>query len=152
MIKDELEQQFINATKIVALTHKNDVDKASKPYIGHLRRVHDKATTLKERIIALLHDLVEDHPEEWSFDRLRLTGFDESIVLAIDCLTHRKDESYEDYISRIIPNFLAAQVKIYDLEDNMDIRRLDIITDKDVDRLNKYLKAYKRLTENHDRV
>jgi hypothetical protein len=37
-------------------------------------------------------------------------------------------------------------VKIADLEDNMDVRRTGHVCEKDADRLNRYLRAWRRLT------
>ena len=59
--------------------------------------------------------------------------------------TRREGESYEDFIQRSESNPLARQVKIADLEDNMDVRRIRLVTEKDAERINKYLKAWRKL-------
>lgn len=125
-----------------AFMHKKD--KAGKPYIGHLHRVRDRVDTKQLKIIALLHNLIEDCPE-WTEEKL-LDMFPSVIVETVVCLTHRKGESYLEYISRIMNNDLAVQVKMADLEDNMDIRRLDSIEDSDIVRLRKYHFSYNRLS------
>ncbi|MBR5828067.1 MAG: phosphohydrolase, partial [Paludibacteraceae bacterium] len=90
-------------------------------------------------------DLVED--THWTFDMLLEEGFPPHIVDALRCVTKiSEDEPYEEFIKRVKTNPLAVAVKINDLTDNMDIRRLSDLTDKAVQRLRKYLKAYKELS------
>ena len=71
---------------------------------------------------------------------------EEEIINALRCVTKMSEnENYDDFIERVKTNPLAVAVKINDLTDNMDIRRLPYLSDKDVKRLKKYLKAYKKL-------
>lgn len=101
--------------------------------------------TLEEKIVGVLHDVVED--TDWTFERLEAEGFAPEVIAALRCVTKTSEnENYDDFIERVKKNALAAAVKINDLTDNMDIRRLPYLSDKDVKRLKKYLKAYKRLT------
>ena len=96
-------------------------------------------------VAALLHDVVED--TAYTFDFLLEEGFPVHIVDALRCLTKlSEEEPYESFIQRVKTNPLAIAVKINDLTDNMDIRRLQDITDSDVKRLRKYLRAYQELT------
>lgn len=88
------------------------------------------------KVIALLHDLIEDTPI--TIDELRSKRFSEDILEAIAALTKRNDESYEQFILRISQNSLAKQVKIADLKDNMNLARLNKITQVDLERLQKY--------------
>ena len=74
------------------------------------------------RMAAVLHDVVED--SDWTLGQLRARGFSEEVVHAVDCLTKRKGEEYEEFITRARQDPIARQVKIGDLEDNMDIRRM----------------------------
>ena len=98
-----------------------------------------------ERIVGALHDVVEDTP--WTFDDLLREGFSIQIVEAVRCLTKKsEDEDYDEFTERVRKNPLAVRVKLNDLRDNMDIRRMPSVTEKDVKRLNKYLKAYRTLT------
>jgi len=94
--------------------------------------------------VAVLHDVVEDTPH--TFDDLRKRGYSEEVIAALDCVTKREGESYEQFVERAAANPIARQVKLADLKDNMDIRRLSAIQDRDIERLRKYLKAWKRLT------
>jgi uncharacterized short protein YbdD (DUF466 family) len=77
---------------------------------------------------------------------LEAEGFAPEIIAALKCVTKiSENEDYDDFIERVKKNPLAVAVKINDLTDNMDIRRLPYLSDKDVKRLKKYLKAYKKL-------
>ena len=88
---------------------------------------------------------VED--SNWTFEMLEAEGFSAEIISALKCVTKvSENENYDDFIERVKKNPLAIKVKINDLSDNMDIRRLPYLSDKDVKRLKKYLKAYKKLT------
>ena len=93
----------------------------------------------------MLHDTIED--TEVTAEYLLMEGFSRNIVDAILSVTRNKNESYEDFIKRSRLNPIGRQVKLHDLEDNMDITRLNELTEKDICRLNKYLKAYKYLKE-----
>lgn len=133
------------AIEIAFEAHKDQKDKNGEPYIGHVLRVMNMGKTQNEKICGALHDLVED--TEWTFEDLRSEGFSETIVDALACVTKTsEDEDYEEFTDRIAKNRLAVIVKINDLSDNMDVRRFDVIREKDVQRLNKYLRAYRKLT------
>lgn len=133
------------AIEIAAEAHKGQVDKAGNEYIGHPLRVMEMGKTLEEKIVGVLHDVVED--TDWTFERLEAEGFAPEVIAALRCVTKTSEnENYDDFIERVKKNALATAVKINDLTDNMDIRRLPYLSDKDVKRLKKYLKAYKRLT------
>ena len=73
--------------------------------------------------VALLHDVIEDHPEDYSFEYLEQQGFPKSIVDAIRLLTHDPKIEYLDYVRAIKDNPIARRVKIADLKHNMDTRR-----------------------------
>lgn len=133
------------AIQIATEAHEGQFDKSGMPYIGHVMRVMEAGKTNNEKIVGVLHDIVED--TDWTFEKLEEEGFPTHIVDAIRCLTKTSDdEPYEEFIKRVQTNLLAVRVKINDLTDNMDIRRLSVISDKDIERLKKYHKAYKRLT------
>lgn len=133
------------AIEIATEAHKGQVDKAGNEYIGHPLRVMEMGKTMEEKIVGVLHDVVED--TDWTFERLEAEGFAPEVIAALRCVTKTSEnENYDDFIGRVKKNPLAAAVKINDLTDNMDIRRLPYLSDKDVKRLKKYLKAYKRLT------
>jgi (p)ppGpp synthase/HD superfamily hydrolase len=137
---------LIKAISIATSAHKNQVDKGGKPYIEHPLRVMKQMTTDATRIVAVLHDVIED--SDYSFADLVVEGFNEEIVQAIEALTKQKGESYKNYLRRIKTNPIAIAVKLADLQDNMDLTRLPAITEKDIERQKKYSKAVATLTNN----
>ena len=133
------------AIQIATEAHRGQFDKAGREYIGHPIRVMEMGRTEDEKIVGVLHDVIED--TDWTFERLEAEGFSQEVINALRCVTKTSEnENYDDFIDRVKKNPLAIAVKINDLTDNMDIRRLPYLSDKDVKRLKKYLKAYKRLT------
>lgn len=133
------------AIEIATEAHRGQLDKAGNEYIGHPLRVMAMGQSVEEKIVGVLHDVVED--SAWTFEQLAAEGFSAEIVEALRCVTKlSENEPYDKFISRIKGNPLAVAVKLNDLTDNMDIRRLPYLSDKDVKRLKKYLKAYKQLT------
>ena len=141
-----MNELLFRAIEIAIKAHDGQTDKSGMSYIGHIMRVMNAGKTIDEKIVGALHDIVED--TEWSFDALLKEGFPIHIVDAVKRVTRlTNDEPYEDFIRRIKENRLATAVKINDLTDNMDIRRLKEISDKDVKRLKKYHQAYKFLIE-----
>lgn len=131
------------ALRVATKAHEGQIDKAGAPYIFHPIRVASRCVNDNERIVALLHDTIED--TYVTPDYLIAEGFPRYIVDAIISVTRNKDEDYNDFIKRSYMNCIGRKVKLYDLEDNMNITRLNEITDKDIARLNKYLIAYKFL-------
>ena len=133
------------AIEIATEAHQGQMDKAGKDYIGHPLRVMAMGRTLDEKIVGVLHDVIED--SDWTFGMLQNEGFSPEVIEALRCVTKTSEnENYDDFIDRIRKNPLATAVKLNDLTDNLDIRRLPYLSDKDVKRLKRYLKAYKRLT------
>ncbi len=132
------------AIEIATEAHHGQYDKAGNDYIGHPLRVMESGKTLDEKIVGVLHDVIED--TNWTFEQLENEGFSNEVMDALRCVTKiSDDEPYDKFIARIKANPLAVAVKLNDLSDNMDIRRLPYLSDKDVKRLKKYLKAYKQL-------
>ena len=132
------------AIEIATEAHQGQFDKAGNEYIGHPLRVMEMGATEEEKIVGVLHDVVED--TDWTFGMLEAEGFSQEVIAALKCVTKiSENENYDDFIERVRKNPLATAVKINDLSDNMDIRRLPYLSDKDVKRLKKYLKAYKKL-------
>lgn len=136
-----LEKALCIATK----AHAGQTDKAGAAYIFHPIRVSCRCLTEEEKVVALLHDTIED--TDVTVDYLLSEGFHHNIVDAILSVTRNDDETYEDFIKRCRLNPIGRQVKLHDLEDNMDISRLPQVTEKDLVRLNKYIEAYRYLKE-----
>jgi len=131
------------AISIAVQAHRGQADRNGAPYILHPLRMMCRVETEAEKIVAVLRDVVED--TDWTFKELKREGFGDQILKALDCLTKREGEEYEDFIQRSASNSLARRVKIADLEDNMDIRRLKRVAEKDKERLEKYVSAWREL-------
>lgn len=130
-----LEKAIIIATN----AHKGQLDKGGSPYILHPLRLMFAMHNETEKICAVLHDVIED--TEITLDYLRTEGFSEEVLYALDSLTRRSNETYDEFISRIINNNIASHVKLADLSDNMDLSRIKNPTQKDYERIEKYSKA-----------
>jgi (p)ppGpp synthase/HD superfamily hydrolase len=133
------------AILIAAQAHEGQKDKSGAHYILHPLRMMMRMETEAAMIAAVLHDVVED--SEWTLDQLRGEGFSEEVLQAVDCLTHRDGESYDDFIARVRTNAIAWRVKVADLEDNMNVKRIGQITPKDLARIEKYHRAWIALTK-----
>lgn len=133
------------ALSIAIEAHAGQQDKAGLPYILHPLRLMMAMESEAEMITAVLHDVVED--SRWSLDDLRAAGFSEEVVTAVAAVSRRDDETYDEFIERLRPNPLAVKVKLADLVDNMNVRRLQTITPKDLERLEKYHRAWQHLSQ-----
>src|SRR5215207_4362339 len=133
-----------DAIELALKAHRGQVDRGGQPYILHPLRIMTKLDTDTERIIAVLHDVVED--TDFTLDDLRKMGYPDVIVDAVNALSRREGESYEAFIQRIKPNPLAVRVKLQDLLDNMDLRRWALLQVCDLERLQRYQNAWWELT------
>ncbi|MBV9852230.1 MAG: HD domain-containing protein [Armatimonadetes bacterium] len=131
------------AIAIAAEAHQDQQDKAGAPYVLHPLRLMLRMHTEADMMAAVLRDVVEDTP--WTLERLRQEGFPEEVLAAVEAVTHRAGETYEAYLARAADP-IARKVKRADLEDNMDLRRLSALTDKDVERLRRYHKVWRALS------
>ncbi len=121
-------------------------DKGGMPYLNHLVKVYAGVKEYDEKIIALLHDVVED--TDVTFEDLKEFGYPASIIEALNYLTKRKGEYYPDYIDRIINsnNIHAMNVKLADLTHNIDIKRIKNPSVNDYERVSKrYVPAYNKI-------
>lgn len=136
-----------DAIALALKAHNGQVDKAGQPYILHplqvMLAVQQAGGSLEAQMAAVLHDVIED--SAYSFDDLRRDGYSETVLTALDALTRRDGESYSDFVARAKANPIARQVKLADIEDNLDVRRLTHITPKDAERLERYLRAREQL-------
>jgi hypothetical protein len=132
------------AIEIATKAHEGATDKYGAPYINHVKRVMNMGQTDNEKIVGVLHDVIED--THWIFEDLEKEGFSKEVIDALKCVTKTsKDEDYVDFITRVKINPLAVKVKLNDLTDNLDIKRMPEVLESDLKRLNKYLKAYDEL-------
>ncbi len=126
------------AHDICVYAHAGQVDKAGRPYHLHPEHVAEQVTSPDEKIVALLHDVLEDT----SFPVSVLKAvFNEDVIKALRLLCHDKSVPYMDYVERLSKNKIARAVKMADLKHNMDLSRLPVPTEKDYRRLEKYKKA-----------
>ncbi len=138
--------QLERAIALAVEAHEGHWVREGRPYILHPLRVMARVENDTERIVAILHDTVENEGDRVSLARLRREGFPEEIVQAIDCLTRRDDEPYADMIERIAPNPLARRVKLADLADNLDLLRQSELNQAEFEGLQMRLRAWHRLT------
>ena len=141
------EEYFLELARQLAKEyHKGQVDKAGVDYFsGHITSVVNGVDTVEEKIVAYLHDILED--TELSYLDLMVLEFSDKVINAVMFLTKDKKEKYEDYLVKVKSNELSRAVKLSDLTNNMDLSRLKEITEVDKKRLEKYKKAYKYLKE-----
>lgn len=133
-------EQFQIALELAVEKHKNQTDKAGNPYILHPLHVMENVKSKDAKIVAILHDIIED--TDVTEDYLLKTGLSKHIVDAVVALTRSEDMDYQEYIKDLSTNPLAKEVKIADLEHNMDLKRLPTLTEKDLERSRKYQIAY----------
>lgn len=141
---------LVKAIKIAEKVHRGQTDKFGIPSIGHITRVMNYGKTYDEKIVGVLHDVIEDCPEI-SLEDLLKEGFPNHIVFAIECLTKNPpDQDYKEFIRQTKKSPLAVSVKMNDLRDSMDLTRFTkAMTEKDFKRMNKYVEAYLYLKEKY---
>ena len=147
------------AIKIAVEAHTGQVDKGGNPYILHPLRVMLSLNSEEERIVGVLHDVVEDC-EGWTWERLREQGCSDEIIEALKSVSKTPEEEkqfkkmddpnekldhYLEFIKRAKFNKIGRNVKAADIKDNLDISRIDDITESDINRLNRYKAALKML-------
>lgn len=124
------------AIAIAAHAHAGQVDKAGQPYILHPLKVMLRLNGNHERIVAVLHDVVED--TKVTLEDLRRAGFSEFVLEAVDALTKRSGETRIIAAGRAAMNGVARVVKLADNAENMDLSRISEPTEKDLTRLEEY--------------
>ena len=121
--------------------HKEQIDKGGNSYILHPLEVMNNVDRMESKIVAVLHDIIED--TECTVDILKEWEINEDAIESINTLTHKEGMSYMEYIREISYDFIAIEVKLADLKCNMDLSRLNRkVTNKDLERNKKYMKAY----------
>ena len=139
-------EQFQIALELAVEKHKNQTDKAGNPYILHPLHVMENVNSKEGKIVAILHDIIED--TDITEDYLFKIGLSKRIVDAVVALTRSEDMDYQEYIKNLGSNPLAKEVKLADLEHNMDLKRLPTLEEKDLERNRKYQIAYHYLINN----
>ena len=128
------------AIEIAVEAHRGQIDKVGKIYILHPMRVMLRGQNETEQIVGILHDVIEDTPI--TIDMLKKEGFSKDVLAALVCITKKKGEDYGDFINRVLTNPLATQIKLYDIEDNLNRDRIPFPTERDEARFAKYQKYH----------
>jgi (p)ppGpp synthase/HD superfamily hydrolase len=131
------------AITIATKAHEGQVDKAGNPYLDHPLFVRENVHSIEQKIVAVLHDAVED--SELTLEQLRSEGFPEVLVSAIAAITKIEGEAYTAYLERVIANPIALRVKIADVTHNLDLRRIANPTEADFQRIAKYQQVLSQL-------
>ena len=132
------------ALAIARKAHAGQVDKAGVDYIQHPLYVASQVKTEQEKAIALLHDVLED--SDITVADLLAYGLSNKVVTAVQTLTKKKGQSYQEYLEKVKSNNLARVVKLADLKHNSDLSRLKSVTNTDYDRVEKYKNAIRYLS------
>lgn len=151
-----------DALILAANAHRGQKDRSGMPYITHPMHAAVFAVAIAKQhkvldtfaieglsglevltMVTLLHDVVEDTPV--TLGQLIEEGFPEDIVQAVDAITEREGEEYDDYIARLAKNPIARYAKMGDIRHNMDTSRLAKIEDDDSLRLRKYVRTLRKL-------
>jgi (p)ppGpp synthase/HD superfamily hydrolase len=136
------------AIKIAVEAHSGQMDKAGQPYILHPLKVMLSLKNEKDKIVGVLHDVIED--TNITYDFLIANGFEgeTEILEALKSVTKKEDETYDEFIDRVALNPIGKRVKLADLQDNMDLSRISNPTEKDHERIKRYEKAREKLMRN----
>jgi len=142
------------AIELAVRAHKDAEDPPGEPYIVHPMRVmlavsqeDDAHQDEPLRCVAILHDTLER--TKLRARDLKSAGMPADVIRAVRLLTHHPESSYADYVVRLKTNRMARAVKIADLLDNADLRRVTFRKDKPKDRKRviRYAASYKFLTD-----
>lgn len=144
-----IEDNYKKATMLANIFFKDKKDKGGFPYLGHLQYVANSFDDEEHKVVGMLHDIIEDTVVSKTI--LLELGFSETVVEAISVLTKKSDD-YMEYINSICSseNVLAMDIKLKDLEHNMDIARIKNPTQNDYDRLELYKKCYEIIKRKRD--
>ena len=137
------------ARALATRTHAGQTDKAGLPYITHPQRVAGRLESPEAQVVGWLHDTVEDTPLTLGEIEAR---FGEETAAAVDAVSRREDEAWEDYLERVKANPMARRVKISDLIDNSNLSRIPRVTLRDVRRQARYNRALTALLEEEERL
>lgn len=142
-----MKQMLNQAIMIAVQVHDGQFDKSGEPYILHVLKVMHYVKSKDEELncIAVLHDVIEDSNGKYTADRLLSMGFSLRVVVAVDKLSKKENQTEDEYLKGLLTNVDAIKVKMADLRHNMDIRRLKGLREKDFKRLEKYARMYAAL-------
>ena len=133
------------AMKLAYEAHQGQYDKSGLPYVFHPFHLAEQMDTEESVTVALLHDVAED--TDYTLADLREMGFSGDVMEALSLLTHDPSVPYMEYVEHLKNNPIARSVKLADLTHNSDLSRLPVVTEKDLERVEKYRKAIKLLKQ-----
>jgi (p)ppGpp synthase/HD superfamily hydrolase len=134
------------AIALACEAHRGQTDKSGEPYILHLMRVMLSVDGELARVVAILHDLLED--TDYTPDKLRELGYKEDVIGLLDRVTRRQDEGYDEFIDRCGSAKISRIVKIADLDDHINFNARKLLSDEQVIR---YQRSWHRLMRLEDR-
>ena len=135
-------KQLQTALEIAVMAHKGVTRRNTDPYIFHVLRVANNAKYIRtktQKAAGILHDVIED--TELTLEDLHEYEFSKEVIEAVDIITKKKGEDYQSYLNSVKKNKLARAVKLADLRHNSDLTRLTKVTEKDIERKEKYQRA-----------
>lgn len=153
-------QKVAEAMRWAEAAHRGSVDKAGYPYIFHPIAVAEAVDNAIDRhygwddkedfiCVALLHDVVEDTSSSIPDGNIRdailkkiSDTFGSSVSKAVDAISRREGETYNEYIQRVGKNYIARFVKLKDLSHNMSPDRQKLVEDFSESLNKRYKKAY----------
>ena len=138
-----MEHLLETAIRLAAKVHRGQTDRFGKPYILHVMRVMMRGHDLEEQILGALHDVLER--SELTVEDIAKKGFTPRVIKALQHITRDPQETYEQYIDRVVQDNLAIRVKLHDLADKMDLLHVEQLDPADLKRYNKQLAAYHRM-------
>lgn len=137
-----IDRQILGEAFQIALeAHDGQVDKAGIAYVLHPIAVAQMVDTLELKIVALLHDVLED--SDFTSEQLIQRGIPRHLVEIVEILTRRPDEQYFDYIHRVKQSPMATTVKLADLSHNTDLSRFNGLSEKLKSRYEKAIQILK---------
>lgn len=143
-----LEELLGKAVLLATKAHEGQVDKGGKPYILHPLAVMCRVSSVEEKIVAVLHDVIED--TKITEEDLLNYGFPQVFVDGVVSVTRAEGQSYSELIQQAKENTIGRVVKIADIQENMDLSRIPNPQDADVERVEKrYKKSLKELVESN---
>ena len=131
------------ALRLAYEAHAGQFDKSGVPYVFHPLHLAEQMDDEDSIVAALLHDVVED--TAYSLADLQAMGFPAGVLEAVALLTHDPAEPYLSYVARVKENPIARRVKLADLRHNSDLSRIDQVTERDLERVEKYAAAIRLL-------
>jgi len=148
IFKYKEDQLIERAIALASISHIDQIDKVGYPYIYHPMRVMLHVTSRDEKVVAILHDTVED--TELTLLDLKYLGYPKRLIDAVDAISKRDNETNDDYMNRCVVNPIARAVKIADLFDNMSPIRQAGLSPEDQLRLKEKYKKHLQIALSYD--